>query len=79
MEREKLKSANLHSVGYDSTGMEVQFHAKACKGMPCTCEGGTVYHYPEATAADHAALIMAKSPGSFFHAHIREKLKGVKV
>lgn len=79
MQRQTVKSTNLHSVGHEpGAGMEIQFHAKGCKGLPCSCSGGDVWHYPDATAADHTALTTSKSPGSFFSVNIRGKMKAVK-
>lgn len=79
MNRERVNSSNIHSIGHDETGLEVQFHAKACAKRidqvpelaECNCPGGGVYHYPTVTADEHALLMAADSIGSHFMEHIR--------
>lgn len=82
MERQRIASSNLHSVGHDDTGLEVQFHAKGCassKGQPCDCAGGDVFHYAGVPSEDHQGLLSSSSPGSFFHHRIKKAYPGRKV
>ncbi len=69
MIRSPLKSSNLKSVGYDArTGtLEVEFHS------------GQVHRYHGVTADHHTKLVTAPSPGSYFHAHIRDRHKSTRV
>lgn len=82
MERIPVKSSNLHSVGHDESGAEIQFHAKGCSAVKesgsCDCGGGNVYHYPTMTASEHAALMAAPSPGEHFMRNIRPHHQGVR-
>lgn len=89
MTRTPVDSSNVHSIGHDATGMEVQFHRTGCSRMSkppkgetiqagCNCIGGQVYHYPGFPAEDHAALMAAPSIGSHFMKHVRPKWQGVK-
>lgn len=90
MNRETIDSSNVHSIGHDETGLEVQFHRTGCartvkppKGETiqagCNCEGGAVYHYPGFPPEGHAALMAAPSAGSHFMKFVRPKWQGVKV
>jgi hypothetical protein len=65
MTRHPVKSSNLKSVGYDSkTGtLEVEFNS------------GAVHQYHGVLPHLHTKLMAAKSPGSYFHAEIRDKHK----
>jgi hypothetical protein len=62
MTRKAVKSSNIKSVGYDATTktLEVEFTS------------GGVHQYSGVSAAKHAALIKAKSVGSYFHREIRD-------
>lgn len=87
MNRTPVNSSNMHSIGWDETGQEVQYHAKDCAGrkkpqkrdghgdpelMPgCDCNGGEVWHYPGVPAEVHLRVINAPSVGSAFHDHVK--------
>ncbi len=60
-----VKSTQVGAVGYDPTTktLAVTFARGA----------GTVYQYPDITAATHAALLAAESIGKYFEQHIRPK------
>jgi hypothetical protein len=88
MNRAKVESSSIHSIGHDATGLEVQFHAKGCaaatwkpdaatqkmKAGICNCAGGDVYHYPGVGADLHEYLMLAPSIGGAF----ATKVKGAK-
>lgn len=80
MEMTKLKSSDIHSAGHtEATGLRVVFHAKDCparKGLECACEGGAAYHYRNATAEEHAALVASSHPGAHLHRNIVNKHMG---
>jgi hypothetical protein len=67
MTRKPVQSSNLKSVGYEpkTKTLEVEF------------QNGGVFRYPGVTAARHAALVAARSPGGYFHQHIRSQHVGV--
>lgn len=69
MERQKVKSSNIASVGYDETTriLEVEFH------------NGGIYQYLNVPPQDYAELIEADSVGKFFHSRIRSTYQPVKV
>lgn len=84
MKRDAVDSSNVHSVGYDATGLEVQFHRPGCargtkppKGETiqagCNCPGGDVWHYPmdESLARTHHLQMLGRSAGAHFHRHIK--------
>ncbi len=76
MERQRIKSTNLHSVGHDATGLEVQFHAKGCPGssdaLNCNCQGGDVWHYAGVEKEHHTAILNVSTPGAHFHHKIKQ-------
>lgn len=76
MKRDLVDSSNLHSVGCDDTGLEVQFHRAGCAHMTkpveghqagCNCIGGDVWHYSGVPAEVHSMILNAPSPGAIFH------------
>jgi hypothetical protein len=72
MDRQRIKSANLYSVGHDETGLTVQFHAKGCGGCEgAGCGGGNVFNYPDVPKDMHVALLNVDSPGRYFHFNIK--------
>lgn len=87
MTRATVDSGNIHSIGWDETGQEVQYHAKDCAGRKtpqrrdghgdpeltpdCNCKGGDVFHYPGVPAEIHLRVINAPSIGSAFHEHVK--------
>lgn len=85
MNRVKVDSSSIHSIGHDETGLEVQFHAKDCpattwkpvgpteKMTPgvCNCSGGDCYHYPGVPAELHSMVMAAPSIGAFFAKNVK--------
>ena len=74
MERERIKSSNLYSAGHDETGMEVQFHTRDCEHSGptlCECGGGQEWHYAGVPGDLYEKFKAARSPGGFFHTHIK--------
>lgn len=84
MNRTPVDSSNLHSVGHDETGLEVQYHSRDCarrRSFPdgdggsrpgkCDCEGGEVWRYPGVPAELHQKMIAAPSVGSHFTTQIK--------
>ena len=61
MERQRVQSSNILSIGYDVANMtlEVEFH------------GGRVYSYAPIPQSVYADLMRAESVGSYFSRHIR--------
>lgn len=56
-----IKSTNIHSIGYDADArdLHVKFH------------GGDTWIYGGVPAERYEALREAKSPGAYFHKHVR--------
>lgn len=74
MDKIKMDSSLIESVGYDPSGklLEVTFRPKQ--------DGeATTYHYKEFPQTQFLALLSAQSKGSWFGKHIRGKYKGEKV
>lgn len=69
MEREKVESSNLVSVGYDPKEriLEVEFL------------GGSVYHYKDCPPESFAELKSATSKGSYFSKHIKSRYRHEKI
>lgn len=63
MERVKVESSQLASVGYDESKqqLEIEFH------------GGSIYVYDNVESQLHSDLITAKSVGSFFINNIKRQ------
>jgi hypothetical protein len=63
-----LKSSNIAACGYDaeSKTLTVQF------------KNGATHSYADVSAEHHAAMVAADSPGSYFHANIRNAFKSSK-
>lgn len=63
MERQRVSSSNLASVGYDadSSVLEVEFH------------GGEIYQYSGVPQEIYQRLMRASSHGSYFYRNIRDK------
>lgn len=57
-----VKSSQVKSIGYDAktNTLAVQFNG-----------GGSVYHYKNVTAKQHAELMSSKSIGTHFGKHIK--------
>jgi hypothetical protein len=64
-----VKSSNLVSVAYDpkTQTLQVKFHS------------GAVHNYSKVPAATHAAMLKAKSVGSFFHSKVKDSFKSEPV
>jgi len=62
MERKKVSSSDITSIGYDESTrtLEVEF------------KNEDVYQYYDVPKETHESLIKAKSHGKYFHAHIRD-------
>lgn len=82
MTRTPVDSSNVHSIGHDATGMEVQFHRTGCSRMSkppkgetiqagCNCIGGDVYHYAGVPADVHAAVISSSSVAGALHRYVK--------
>ena len=65
MERQRVSSSNLASVGYDAENMilEVEFR------------NGSVYRYSGVPFGIYTDLLNARSKGRYFHDHIRERYR----
>ena len=82
MNRTPVDSSNIHSIGHDETGLEVQFHRTGCSRMSkppkgetiqagCNCIGGDVWHYPGVPADLHGEIVKSESPGAAFHKRVK--------
>jgi hypothetical protein len=69
MERQRVSSSNLHSVGYDpeSLTLEIKF------------QGSGVYQYFNVPPDRHQRLMSASSKGSYFDAYIKGRYRFRKV
>lgn len=69
MVRQNVSSTNIHSIGYepDSKILEIEFHA------------GGIYQYFNVPKTIYDALMNASSHASYFHRHIKEQYKYLKV
>jgi hypothetical protein len=65
--RNKVKSSNIASVGYENGMMHVEF------------KNGGVYQYEGVSQKDHDDLINSKSIGSHLAKAIRPKFKAKKI
>lgn len=65
MQRTKVKSSNIVSIGYDAAArtLEVEF------------DGGSVYQYYGVPPQVHAALMAASSHGSYLASHVKGKYR----
>ncbi len=65
MERQRVSSSNLHSVGYDpnTSTLEVEFRS------------GTIYQYFGVPEHVYDGLIKAGSKGSYLNTHIRDRYR----
>jgi len=61
MQRQRVSSSNLRSVGYDwwTRTLEIEFHS------------GSIYRYSRVPQERYTRLMEAGSKGSYFHANIR--------
>jgi hypothetical protein len=58
-----LGSSNVHAVAYDA----------ATRALDVTYHDGGTYRYADVPAAKHAALLVAKSHGSYLHQQVKGK------
>jgi len=63
MDRQRVSSSNLRSIGYDATSstLEVEFNS------------GGVYQYSGVPEAVYEALMRASSKGSYLNNHIKDR------
>lgn len=63
MQRTKVESSNLESIGYDkdSRTLEIEF------------KSGKIYQYTNVPEPEHQALLAADSIGSYFNKNIRNE------
>ena len=67
MERKKVQSSNIASVGWDDGTLEVEFN------------NGVVYQYSDVPGEVAMDMQKAESVGKFFHRTIRKAYQGRKV
>jgi hypothetical protein len=69
MERQRVASSNIRSVGYDPDAqvLEIEF------------QDGAVYQYSGVPSAVYAGLLSAGSAGRYSHAHIKGRYPHRKV
>ena len=60
MERQKIFSSNIESVGYDENDMVLEIEFK----------NGSIYQYYNITATIYDGLMRAESIGKFLNSHI---------
>jgi len=63
MERVKVISSNIISIGYDADGLVLEIEFK----------GGEVYQYTAVPASHHMGIMNAESHGKYLNAHIKGK------
>src|SRR6266478_1348169 len=68
LKRTKVKSSNLHSVGYDPITKVLEVRFKRLAGPKAS-----IYRYAGVESKTYQKLMKAKSHGKFFHKHIRSK------
>lgn len=69
MERQRVSSTNIRSVGYDSAlgTLEVEFHSSG------------VYQYYNVPEGVHSALMRAPSKGRYLNDHIKDQYRCRKI
>ena len=75
MDRKKVDSSMIASVGYDAATQTLELEFAPTKKQV----SGAVYTYAEFTAKDWAEFRAAKSIGGHFGQTIRPRFKGVRV
>jgi hypothetical protein len=65
MNRQRVQSSNIRSVGYESTThtFEIEFHS------------GGIYKYFDVPESVHVGLLNAASKGSYFHDQIKDRYR----
>ena len=66
-EMQRVKSEDIHSVGYDNFTLYVRFHS------------GKTYAYHGVSQSRYDALLAALSKGRYFNTFIRPYFKGIPV
>jgi len=69
MFRQSVISSNIHSIGYDlkSQTLEIEF---------CSSD---IYQYFNVPESVYNSLMSASSHGSYFHRHIKNKYRFIKI
>jgi KTSC domain len=73
VDRIKVQSSNIESVGWENETMVVEFKPKKEE------EAGRLYQYEGVNYDTYRAFINAPSVGSHFHAHIRNNYQGHRI
>ncbi|MDE1876765.1 MAG: KTSC domain-containing protein [Thaumarchaeota archaeon] len=65
MERERVVSSNVHSIGYDPEQkiLEIEFNDRS------------TYHYFDVPELEHSKLMTAASKGKYLNSHIKGKYR----
>ena len=67
MERQRVSSTNIRSIGYEAGTLEVEFN------------NGGVYQYFNVPEATHSALMRASSKGAYLNDHVKDRYRCRKV
>lgn len=69
MNRVSVRSSNIQSVGYDadSSILEIEFHS------------GALYQYYGVPQRVHEGLMTARSTGTYFNDHVKEKYRSTQI
>jgi len=69
MKRVRVSSSNLEVVGFEeeASTLEIQF------------KSGSIYRYFSVPVRHFEGLTSASSPGSYFHRHIKDRYRFIKV
>lgn len=69
MERKKLSSSQIRSVGYDAASQTLEVELSS----------GAIYQYTRVSAELHRRFLAAPSPGSWFRDNIEESFTGRRI
>ncbi len=69
MERRKISSSQIRSVGYDPASQTLEVELSS----------GAVYQYTRVSAEVHRRFLSAPSPGSWFRDNIEESFTGRRI
>jgi KTSC domain len=75
MNRGKVKSSSIESIGYDLTTLTLEIEFKPKKGY----KTGAVYQYKPFTPLAWDAFVESKSAGMHFDQHIKGKYQHTKI
>lgn len=67
MERQRVSSSNIRSIGYEAGTLEVEFN------------NGGVYQYFNVPEPTYSALMRASSKGAYLNDHIKDRYRCRKV